>query len=130
MNNEERGGGGPAGDVREQIARQALATAGQFLGAAEKVLPGLAAELRAGELKNALPELTHMLQGLGALAGLSAHLAAGGVGPIAPEEIRTILSDIVACEERGDWKGVADIVEGNVLARVAAWRAALAARPS
>lgn len=117
-----------SGGSIQEIARRALASAGQFLKAAEQLIPGLVTLLRAGQVQEAQTTLTQFLGGLGSLARLSADLGRVDVAPHAApldlQELAGLLEELVQIQERRDWEGLAQYLETAFPPRLARWRQA------
>lgn len=117
-----------SGGSIQEIARRALASAGQFLKAAEQLIPGLVTLLRAGQVQEAQTTLTQFLGGLGSLARLSADLNRVDVAPQTPpvdlQELAGVLEQLVQIQERRDWEELAQYLETAFPPRLARWRQA------
>jgi hypothetical protein len=117
---------------RDGVARDALESAADYAPGLAAAIARAAALLREGELARAhalwadaceaLDVLVHALAGIGAaLPGAREALAAIGAELAAP------LAAAADAHARGDWLGLADVLEYEIGARVAASRERLAA---
>ncbi len=119
---------GQAADGARDKALRALVTAETFLHAAQREIPGIAAQIRAGEHEELLPSLKLLFDGLQSLAQLAADLDAisGGTGNAVSAldlpGMRQQLEVLVGMQEARDWDRLAEIVEGGLGPRIHPWQ--------